>query len=71
MLLSVFSWVATLAGKLREERGQDFVEYAVIVGAIAVAASLALFAFGMEDIFTDFAGRLEDCLSMQDICGDW
>jgi hypothetical protein len=58
--------VTTLRGfvsKTIEERGQDLVEYAVLVGGIGLAIGVILFAFDFNAAVTDFAVTIGDCIS--------
>lgn len=57
--------------KLREERGQDILEYAVLVGAIALVAAAALFVLFDENLWGEFTTRVEACLTFDmETCGE-
>jgi hypothetical protein len=45
------------------ERGQDLVEYAVLVGGIGIAIGVILFAWDFTDAVTDFANTVGSCIS--------
>lgn len=67
--LSVMAWVSALRGTIAEkmhddERGQDLIEYAVLVGAIGVAAAVALFALQPE-VFNGFRDTIQSCLKFE------
>ena len=51
-----------LKGLLRNERGQDMVEYALITVLISVAVVLAAI-FILEPAFATWAGNLADCIT--------
>ncbi len=57
MLFSIYQSVRRL---FRSEKGQGLVEYALILGLIAVAAVVALQAMGVSvtDMFADIVGKL-------------
>ena len=73
IMLSAMAWVTNTVGyafaKIKEERGQDLLEYAVLVGAIALVAGGALF-FILDDsgAFEDFAEMIGNCVSFQETC---
>jgi hypothetical protein len=57
--------VTTLRGfvsKTIEERGQDLVEYAVLVGGIGLAVGVLLFAFDFSSAVSDFTVTIADCI---------
>jgi hypothetical protein len=45
-----------------EERGQDLVEYAVLVGGIGLAVGVLLFAFDFSSAVSDFTVTIADCI---------
>jgi hypothetical protein len=45
------------------ERGQDLVEYAVLVGGIGLAIGVLLFAFDFTSAVDDFATTIGNCIS--------
>jgi Flp pilus assembly pilin Flp len=74
IMLSVMALVSNTVGyaiaKIKEERGQDLLEYAVLAGAIAIVAGGALFAAGID--FTNFTDKIVDCINFNadDLCND-
>lgn len=75
VMLSVMAFVQNsivfTVRKLREERGQDILEYAVLVGAIALVAAAALFVLFDENLWGDFTDRVEACLTFDmETCGE-
>ena len=52
--------------RLREEAGQDLIEYAMLVGFIAVAAATAFIFAGVPASLETFAGNIADCISLAD-----
>lgn len=48
---------------VKAERGQDLVEYAVLVGAIGVAAAVALFAIS-PSLLDPLVSTLQNCLNI-------
>ena len=66
IVLSVMSWGSSLkdaiSTRLREESGQDLLEYAVLVGAIAAVAAGVLYAIG-PTAFQPFADKVTACLT--------
>ena len=62
IVLSVMARVSNFVATAKEERGQDLVEYAVLVGFIGVAAAVAFFAF-MPDALTTFTDKVGACLA--------
>jgi Flp pilus assembly pilin Flp len=71
IILSAMAWAsslkATLAQRISEERGQDLVEYGVLIGLIAVVAAAALLAFGGLD-FETFRNKINDCITFDPGC---
>jgi Flp pilus assembly pilin Flp len=65
IVLSVAAWASSLRSsfveRLKEESGQDLMEYAVLAGAIAIVAGGALFAAGFN--FTPFTTKVGACIS--------
>ena len=65
IVLSVMAWGSTLRTafmtRLREENGQDVLEYAVLVGAIAIVAGAALYASPLS--FGTFVNKIQACVS--------
>jgi len=45
MIDRIVVWALTLPHRVREERGQDIMEYAILTGSIAVALVLAVVLF--------------------------
>ena len=66
MILSAAAWASSLRNslveRLREESGQDLLEYAVLTGAIALVAAAALLGTGWLS-FTDFKASIQNCVS--------
>jgi Flp pilus assembly pilin Flp len=60
--------IAMAIDSLAGERGQDLVEYAVLVGFIGIAAGLALLAF-MPGPLDTFKNEIGDCLQFKNTCG--
>lgn len=75
ILLSAYAWATTRMAMLREERGQDIMEYAVIAGAIALVAAFVLFSplggFGgtIGDAVDDFGTTIAECVAFDANCG--
>ena len=68
MLSVLFSWIRM---HVRNERGQDLLEYALLGGLIA-AAIVAVIALGtMTDAITSMAGGISDCIDFDNTtaCG--
>ena len=73
IVLSVAAWASSLrssiAERLKEESGQDIMEYAVLAGAIAIVAAGVLFAAGAGGLgFNDFRDKIKDCMSFKAGC---
>ncbi len=70
IVLSAMSWASSLKNavgtRLREEAGQDLIEYAMLVGFIAVAAAAAFLVAGIPDALTTFAENVAECVSLND-----
>ena len=54
MIDRIVVWAMTLPARLREERGQDIMEYAILTGSIAVALviAVAFFTDALDGWFT-------------------
>ncbi len=70
IMLSAMAWVTNTVGyaiaKIKEERGQDLLEYAILIGAIALVAGGALYFFIGEDVFEEFATTITGCIEFDD-----
>ncbi len=68
IVLSALSWASSLknsvATRLREEVGQDLIEYAVLVGFIAAAGAAAFFFADLGPKLQEFADRVGACVSL-------
>lgn len=60
--IAIYGWLRGLLASAQEERGQDLVEYAVLVGFIGVAAAVAFIAF-MPDALDTFLEKIGGCLA--------
>lgn len=74
IMLSAMAWATSLrtiaVQRLKEERGQDLLEYAVLAGAITVAAAAVLFAGGAGWLnFGTFTSKIQNCISFSNTCG--
>lgn len=68
MMLEAAAWVSALtdamAHRLKEERGQDLIEYAVLGGGIALVAAVAILATPLDGPVTTFISRVGGCISL-------
>jgi len=48
MLLFLISWIQAQAGAFRREEGQDLVEYALLLGLIALIAIASIVVMGTQ-----------------------
>ncbi|HYM14895.1 MAG TPA: hypothetical protein VEZ14_05000 [Dehalococcoidia bacterium] len=75
IILTGMAWAASLKDAIKSqissERGQDLFEYAVLGGAIAVVAAIALFAVGNKLDFSVMRNRINDCITFDPACGNW
>jgi hypothetical protein len=70
IILSAYAWVTSRWALLKEEHGQDILEYAVIAGAIALIFAGILFAFDWDTPFEDFYDNISACIEFDsDNCG--
>jgi hypothetical protein len=56
------------AAALRREGGQGIMEYAILLGGIALVAGLAFYAAGGFD-FGDMTDEIQSCISFENDCG--
>jgi Flp pilus assembly pilin Flp len=56
-VLRIYVWTTDLLRSLKDERGQDLTEYAVITGSIAIGALAAAMLAGLA--FGGWFGRLD------------
>ncbi len=63
-MLKLYIW---LNGMLRNERGQDLVEYALITAAISIVIIIAVMAI-IGPAFTDWANSIEACIETPSTC---
>jgi hypothetical protein len=68
---AVLAWCGGARGGLRraltDHIGQGIMEYAVLLGAIALIAALAL--YGADFDFTAMVTEIQDCISFDSNCG--
>lgn len=78
IILSGMAWATSLKDAVmhwvREEAGQDIVEYAVIVGGIGILAAVALIATDggawLTDAFDSAKTQIADCIQFNATCGN-
>ena len=63
-MLKLYVW---LTDKIRSERGQDMVEYALITAVISIAIIVAVIAI-LGPAFTTWANSVEDCIMSPSAC---
>ena len=63
-MLKLYVW---LTGLLRNERGQDMVEYALITAVISIAIVVATIAI-LGPAFTDWANGVKACIQTPSTC---
>ncbi len=72
MILSVYAWVTSLGSSVHEsmkdENGQDVIEYAVLVGAIGIALFAALVLVPLPAAFTTFGNKVANCVKFSSTC---
>jgi hypothetical protein len=59
---------AAVVRRISAQAGQGIMEYAILLGGIALVAGFAFFAFDFS--FDGFAQEIEDCITFSDSCGD-
>ncbi len=70
IILSGMAWASSLKtavlSHIKDERGQDFVEYAVLAGAISLVGAAAVLFWGsdIKASFESFAGKVNGCLGL-------
>jgi hypothetical protein len=73
-ILSATAWLFAARERaldaLRNERGQGLMEYAILLGAIAITAGVALYVTNAFD-FTDFANTIQGCLDFDETACDF
>jgi hypothetical protein len=65
MLFRASAYVADVFARLRNERGQGLMEYAILLGAIAITAGVALYVTNAFS-FVDFADTIQSCLDFEE-----
>jgi hypothetical protein len=75
IILTGMAWASSLknaiASRVSEERGQDLIEYAVLVGGIGLVAAIALIGAGASGWldFGSFKTKIQDCVSFSSGAG--
>ena len=70
IILSGMAWASSLKNAvlshIQDERGQDFVEYAVLAGAISLVGAAAVLFWGsdIKTSFEGFASKVNGCLGL-------
>ena len=63
MISTISTWLWTFVSSRLGERGQDLVEYAVLVGAIGVAAGAVLLVAPLPAAIGDFSDTVVACVT--------
>ena len=68
IVLSGMAWVSSIkdaiAFRMKDEDGQDLIEYAVLAGGIGIALFVVfLTAPGLSDAFDTFKGKIAACVT--------
>jgi hypothetical protein len=66
-LLFISDRLGAVFPALRDDRAQGIMEYAILIGGIALIAGVALLGTGGLD-FGDFIDRIQDCVSFDADC---
>ena len=73
ILLTALAWTMSLRSSvtesLKDEEGQDLIEYAVLVGAIGIALFVALVALPLPAAFATFGNKIKNCVTFDTSCG--
>lgn len=64
MITYVIEWLRLLKARLSEERGQDVVEYALLVGFIGMVLAVAFFTLPIDDALGRFVGSIGNCVDL-------
>lgn len=56
--------IEMLRSLLKDERGQDVMEYALLSGFIGIALAVALALAGLGGVMTTFADSVANCVSV-------
>ena len=72
IVLSGMAWVSSIKNgiteRISEESGQDLLEYAVLVGFIAVALAAAFILLPLGTSMNTFATKIGQCISFNNAC---
>lgn len=68
LLLKTMIGVRGLAHRLRDERGQDLMEYALLGGFIAVVFAAAAILLPLATFFNTMVGAIGECADMDAVC---
>ncbi len=68
LLLKAMIGVRGLTQRLRDERGQDLMEYALLGGFIAVVFAVAAIALPISTFFNDMVSAIGECADMDATC---
>ncbi len=72
MMLEAAAWVTALTDsitqRLKDERGQDLLEYAVLGGAVALVAAVAIVASPIRSDLQSFVTKVGNCISLSNTC---
>lgn len=67
-MISAYVWAQSLRSSviesLKQEDGQDLIEYAVLAGAIGIVAAIAFIALPMGDIIGNFVNKVGACIQL-------
>ncbi len=72
LILSAYAWVtrfgSSVTESMKDENGQDVIEYAVLVGAIGIALFAALVLVPLPAAFTTFGNKIANCVKFDPSC---
>jgi Flp pilus assembly pilin Flp len=67
MINTVATWIPWLLSRIRSERGQDLIEYALLGGLIAAALIAAILSGIMETAVNAMATGITECIDFDGV----
>jgi Flp pilus assembly pilin Flp len=68
MYTAVTTAISSMLGDLKDERGQDLIEYAVLAGGIGIALFVIFTQVPLTANLTTFVTKIGQCVSFNNAC---
>jgi Flp pilus assembly pilin Flp len=63
--LAIYAFITSTMNRMRDERGQDIVEYVVLAGFIGIALAVVMIATPLSAYMSNFVVSMGNCIQFQ------